>query len=111
MPVATFGAQTAPSGKHEMECVLVEEIAGRFGDAALRIVFEVMDGQFLGYQARKVIGTNFAADTTAGQFVGQMVGHSLGRNDRVELNDFLGQRFLVHVAGAQIVKIAPVAKS
>ena len=52
---------------------------------------------------------NFAEDTTSGQFVAQLVGRPLGRDARIELNDLIGQRFVLTIAGQQIVKVVPVS--
>lgn len=110
MPIACFGARSLPSGKSEAELVSVEEVTGRFDSTAFRFAFEAMDGPNKGCQARKTVGMNFAEDTTSGQFVSQLVGRSLGRNDRIELNDLIGQRFVLTIASSQIVKIVPVVK-
>jgi hypothetical protein len=110
MPIACFGARSLPSGKAEAELISIDETTGRFDNAALRFTFEAMDGPNKGYQARKTVGTNFAEDTTAGVFVSQLVGRSLGRDDRIELNDLIGQRFVLTIAGSQIIKAVPVVK-
>jgi hypothetical protein len=110
MPIACFGARSLPSGKSEAELVSIEEVVGRFDNAALRFIFEAMDGPNKGFQARKTVGTNFAEDTTSGQFISQLVGRSLGRDDRIKLNDLIGLRFVLTIAGSQIIKAVPVVK-
>jgi hypothetical protein len=106
MPVALFGAETVPSGTTEMELVEVGEVPGRFNSPALCWRFESADGR----QAKKLTGTEFAADVAAGQFLVQLLGRSLGRGDRVVLDDLIGEKFVVTVSAGQIIKVKPVAK-
>jgi hypothetical protein len=108
--IAQFGARSLPTGKHVANLVEIGELAGKFGDPALKIVFEVLEGKFAGFQAKKVIGLNFAPDTSAGEFITQLVGRPLDRGDSVDLNSLVNQSFELSVSGAQILKVTPVIR-
>ena len=51
--IAQFGARSLPSGRHVATLVEIGEVAGRFGDTALKFTFETTEGKFAGFQAKK----------------------------------------------------------
>lgn len=102
------GAETLPTGSHSCELATVEEVKGRFDDLALRWTFECSEGEQAGRQARKTTGTLLAADNALGELIGWLLDQSVRRGLRVRIDDLIGRRFMVTVAGGQVIKVKPV---
>jgi hypothetical protein len=108
MPETVCGAESLPSGTVLCELVSVEETQGKFNDPAWRWTFECPLGEQAGRQAKKTTGVFPAPDNAAGQMIGWLLGRPFRRGERCNTDDLLGQRFMVTVAGGQIVRIKPV---
>jgi hypothetical protein len=103
-------AMTLPAGTHLCELVACEEVTGKFAEPALKWVFECPLGDNAGKQARRTTGLAAAADTALGQMINWLLGRELKRGERLETNDLIGRRYMVTLAGGQVIKVVAVAE-
>lgn len=99
----------AEPGRHTCTLDQIEEVPGNFGRPANRFVFATSDG----HEIVKTTGQELRKGSSLANFVEELAGGELTPGDEIDLNDYVGEKYVAVVtpgndgSGSVLAKIAP----